>query len=108
MTGESIGLTGRDDTLGALRARVARASRGLGGLILVAGEAGIGKTAVCERLAEQSVLLHGFRSAWAACWQTAVVPPLWRWSQLLREIHPAGEVLAATGGRIPADPDAAR
>lgn len=108
MTGESIELIGRDGTLGALRARAARASRGLGGLILVGGEAGIGKTAVCERLAEQAVLLDGFRSAWAACWQTAVVPPLWPWSQLLRQLHRAEDVLVATDGRIPADPDAAR
>jgi predicted ATPase len=38
-----------------LQARIARASRGLCGLILVSGEAGIGKSAVCEQLIDQAV-----------------------------------------------------
>jgi tetratricopeptide (TPR) repeat protein len=104
---ESVELIGRDETLAALQARVARASRGLGGLILVSGEAGIGKTAVCEQLVDQA-LQQGFRSAWVACLEAAVVPPLWPWTQLLQQLDSSLDRVEATQGAVPADPDAAR
>jgi hypothetical protein len=43
-SGDSVRLIGRVDALVDVRTRVERAARGLGGLILVGGEAGLGKT----------------------------------------------------------------
>jgi hypothetical protein len=45
------GLVGQDAALAVLRAAVDDAVRGRGGLVLVAGEAGIGKTAVVSDIA---------------------------------------------------------
>jgi DNA-binding CsgD family transcriptional regulator len=54
----------REDELAALRAGRAEAASGRGRLILVAGEAGVGKTAVVEAFgAEES----GFQVRWGAC-----------------------------------------
>jgi hypothetical protein len=84
-------VVGRRGELYEIEARLSLAQRGVGALILVAGEAGVGKTALAEQAA-----LHakerGFEVAWAACWQTAVVSPLQPWMRLLSQLEHAGEV----------------
>lgn len=87
-----LGLLGRESVLAALRDRLDRAAAGTGGLVLVTGEAGIGKTAVAEQLVDEA-RGRGFRVAWSACWQAEVVPPMWPWTSALDQLaepdHPA-------------------
>ena len=62
---EGIRLLERDDVLDTLREAYARARSGAGGLVLVAGEAGIGKTALVRAFCDE--LDDGVRVAWGAC-----------------------------------------
>src|SRR6187455_1667676 len=61
----------RQEILGRLRSIVAESRRGSGRLVLVAGEAGIGKTSVVTALAES--LPVDTTLYWGAC--DAVTPP---------------------------------
>jgi len=108
-------LVGRDEALSdvdtALRA-------GRGEVVLVAGEPGIGKTALCLEVAARAEAA-GFIVAWAGCWRTPPVPPLWPWRRIVREVLDTpdhggvrGEyepwLAHLDGGEPPvADPDAA-
>ena len=90
-------LTGHDDAVGRRPngwsggtrcwPRPAPCSRdalaGAGQLLLISGEAGIGKTAVLAALVDEA----GSRMRWccaAICWEGDGVPPYWPWSQVLR------------------------
>ena len=57
-------LVERESALAELAGRARRARAGEGGLVLVAGEAGVGKTALLERLARG---LPDARWSWGAC-----------------------------------------
>src|SRR4029450_13638468 len=50
---EQVGLLERDDVLDDLRRALAQAADGRGRLVLIAGEAGVGKTAVVEAFCGQ-------------------------------------------------------
>ena len=63
----SVGLIGRDQEIQELGAAASAAARRRGGLVLVAGDAGIGKTALVEHAMEGRlpvVLRGGARAAW--------------------------------------------
>ena len=71
-------LVGRDAQLDVLADRVAALADGRGGLVLLAGEPGIGKT----RLAEEAVALarpRAPRPPWATAVEGEGAPPLWPW-----------------------------
>ncbi|MQY02730.1 AfsR/SARP family transcriptional regulator [Actinomadura macrotermitis] len=70
---------GRDDEL----ARLADAA-GSGGLALIGGDAGMGKTALAERLAEL-LAERGWTCAWGRASETGA-PAAWPWAELLREL----------------------
>jgi predicted ATPase len=55
-----------------------------GGLVLVEGDAGIGKTTVVTALARQ--LGGAVPVCWARCWSEGGTPPYWPWVQLL-DVH---------------------
>ena len=88
------GLLGRERALRRIAELRRRAADGVGGVVLVAGEAGMGKTALCD-----AVLLdakrQGWQVAWAAAVQLSVLPGLWPWRQLLG---------AVDGGDLPVPP----
>jgi DNA-binding SARP family transcriptional activator len=80
-------LAGRADVLARTGAAVARAAAGAGGVLLVTGEPGIGKTRLAAAVAEQAVSA-GLRSAWGA-WTAEGAPPLWGWTGALPGLAPA-------------------
>lgn len=84
-------LLGRERELGALRAALASASRGRGRLVLLSGEAGIGKTRLADAFAV-AARERGARVAWGRCWEAGGAPVYWPWLQairsLLRDIQP--------------------
>lgn len=87
-------LVGRVAELEALRAALAEALAGRGGLALLSGEAGIGKTRVMEEIADEAVA-GGFEILWGRCWDQGQAPAYWPWIQLMRAFveHRQREVL---------------
>src|SRR5215472_4318200 len=76
---------GRDDLLGRLRRAVDGAVAGRGLIVLLTGEAGIGKTTLlgeAARYAEGT----GARPAWGSGWPGAGAPGYWPWIQVLRAL----------------------
>ena len=78
-------LVGRRLAVGALRAAVDTAVGGAGGVVLLAGEAGMGKTA----LAAETVTYAKAREAvavWGTCWEGDGAPGFWPWIQVVRAL----------------------
>src|SRR5437870_1733709 len=107
---------GRERELAALRDAVGATAAGAGRVVLLAGEAGIGKTRTLEEAGAQA-RAAGFRALWGHCYEGSGAPAFWPWLQALRGLdgeHPTdlGELLARRQGitALPgsADPDAAR
>ncbi|MER7889298.1 AAA family ATPase [Micromonospora sp. NPDC094482] len=82
--GEAI--IGRDHPAGLLRAELDRATTSHGGLVLITGEPGIGKTtlvtAAAREARERGALVLG-----AACWDSESAPGYWPWVQVLRGLR---------------------
>ena len=74
---------GRADELAALTADLDAAVGGRGGMVLVAGEPGIGKTRLAEELAARATA-RGAVVLWGRCWEGAGAPPFWPWVQVVR------------------------
>jgi DNA-binding SARP family transcriptional activator len=95
-------LVGRVSERDLLRAALGGSTRGAGSVLVIEGEAGIGKT----RLAEEATAMaeaQGWRSAWARCADDAGAPALWPWSRLLEQLG-LGELRLDAGD----DPDRSR
>ncbi|MFF0724928.1 ATP-binding protein [Streptomyces sp. NPDC004134] len=90
-------LIGRDHPAGVLRAEADRAADSHGGLVLVTGEPGIGKTslvtaAVAEARRRGTLVLGG------SCWASDSAPGYWPWVQVVRALRrgvPGAEWAAA-------------
>lgn len=76
-------LVGRGPALAALQAALDAAIAGRGSLVLITGDAGIGKTALLARLAAQAAG-SGVAVAWGRCAEAEGAPAFWPWTQLLR------------------------
>jgi tetratricopeptide (TPR) repeat protein len=99
-------LIGRERHLRELRMLVEGAVAGRGSVLVLAGEAGVGKT----RLAEEGSHLAdaaGARCAWAACWDSAA-EPLSVWSALLVAMDPQAAVSMPAPPGSDADREGAR
>ena len=55
-----------------------------GGLVMVTGEPGIGKTRLAEETARYATA-SGARAIWGRCWEGGGAPVFWPWIQLIRE-----------------------
>ncbi len=77
---------GRLAELELLRGAVAACFRGRGGLWLISGEAGIGKTSLVAELARDGsdLDLH-----WGRCRESEGAPPFWPWIEVVREVKRA-------------------
>lgn len=89
---------GRSAELDQLREHLAAAMAGTGQLVTVAGEAGIGKTSLLERLTNHAAAA-GATVARASCWQGPDQRSFWPWVQVLRALDPAATrpLLEASG-----------
>jgi len=74
---------GRAGELAALIADLDAAVGGRGGVVLVAGEPGIGKTRLAEELAARA-MGRGAVVLWGRCWEGAGAPAFWPWVQVVR------------------------
>ncbi len=76
-------IIGRQHELAALRAALDAAIDGTAGVVLLAGEPGIGKTRLAEELAAEA-RAHGCRVLWGRCWDGEGAPAFWPWVQIIR------------------------
>jgi DNA-binding CsgD family transcriptional regulator len=81
---------GREAELGALTVDLDAALAGRGGVVLVAGEPGIGKTRLAEELAAQATG-RGVLVLWGRCWEGEGAPAFWPWVQVVRAYVQAAE-----------------
>jgi tetratricopeptide (TPR) repeat protein len=81
-------IIGRDHPAGLLRAEVARAGDSHGGLVLVTGEAGIGKTTLVTGAADEA-RARGALVLGGACWDSDSAPGYWPWVQVVRALRRA-------------------
>jgi hypothetical protein len=79
-------LLGRDHPAAVLRAEVARAAGSHGGLVLVTGEAGIGKTTLVGDAVEEARALGALVTA-GSCWDSENAPGHWPWVQIVRALR---------------------
>jgi AAA ATPase domain len=79
---------GRDRELDELLGALQDAVEGRGGLFLILGEPGIGKSALADRLSGHAVG-RGALVLWSRCWDGPGAPPFWPWAQIIRAL--AGE-----------------
>ncbi|WP_181775277.1 ATP-binding protein [Amycolatopsis pittospori] len=82
----SAALIGRDHPARILRAEIGRAAESHGGLVLVTGEAGIGKTTLVTGAAEEAKRL-GALVLNGSCWDSASAPGYWPWTQVVRGLR---------------------
>ncbi|MEQ4722257.1 AAA family ATPase [Nonomuraea sp. B19D2] len=78
-------LIGRDRPTAILRGEVERALVSHGSLVLVTGEAGIGKSALVASAAEEAVR-GGARLLTGVCWEGEGAPGHWPWVQVVRRL----------------------
>lgn len=94
-------MIGRDRELAELAAALDRARAGRGGLVLLTGAAGIGKTTVARALAEHAAA-SDVTTLWSLCDADAGAPAYWPWIQLVRGLARAvgpAQLAAALGAR---------
>jgi hypothetical protein len=76
---------GRHRELARLDPVYAGLAEGRGHLVVVAGEAGIGKTRFCAEVAERA-RRAGARAVEVRCWLDGGAPPWWPWQSILAEL----------------------
>ncbi|HEV7807073.1 MAG TPA: AAA family ATPase [Solirubrobacteraceae bacterium] len=102
-TCEPHGLVGRERELAQLDAALTDAFARRGGLVVVTGEPGIGKTALARAFVEHAGT-RGAAWAWGTCWDGGGAPANWPWVQIVRELarrEDAATLRAALGDGAP-------
>ena len=99
---DRVGFVGRGAERVELGAALDSALGGQGRLVLIAGEAGIGKTRLVEELCAEARSREA-RVAWGRCREGAGAPAYWPWRQALRAYaagRPPEEVAAELGREV--------
>jgi predicted ATPase len=87
-----VAFVGRERELAALDGWLRAAGRGQGGLVLIDGEPGLGKTTLAAELA-RSARAAGMRTGWGTCPGQEEAAPFQPWTQVLAGLgHPVVEV----------------
>src|SRR3712207_586325 len=74
---------GRQREMQALRAALEDSLSGRGGLVMLVGEPGIGKTRTVQQFAVHAAQC-GVQVLWGRCHEEPGAPPFWPWAQALR------------------------
>src|SRR5262245_2221696 len=74
---------GRQAELDTLRAALERAAAGEPGIVLLAGEPGIGKTRTAQEIFDHATQ-RATLALWGRCPEEPGAPPSWPWLQVLR------------------------
>jgi hypothetical protein len=98
---------GRDHELDELRAALEDAAQGRGSLVLVTGEAGVGKTRLMEELAGLAAG-RGWTMLFGRCWEEGGAPAYWPWVQIVRAAGAEFDRLATSDTEATVDPEAVR
>ena len=100
---EASVFVGRAAELAELRAALERAKSRKGGVVLVAGEPGIGKSELADRVAAEAIAT-GSKVLSGRSWEGEGAPPYWPWAQIIRdhvrELAPA-DLESTLGGAAP-------
>lgn len=94
---------GRRREIAKLEHDLSEARAGKGGIGLVTGEPGIGKTRLALELRERAELV-GMQVLWGQCYEGAGTPPYWSWEQVLRSCldrHGEKDVVELLGPNAP-------
>src|SRR5512134_816841 len=94
-------LLGRAREIAELRAALDEAERGAGRLVLIQGEAGIGKTRLADEVAALA-RARGHAVYWSRCHELSGAPPFWPWAQLLRDWRSRASAADASRAAAPA------
>jgi tetratricopeptide (TPR) repeat protein len=78
-------LVGRDLLLATLERTLDAGRHGDASIVLLTGEAGIGKTAVLSALSARAAE-RSMATAWGRCWAGAAAPAFWPWVQVVRTL----------------------
>ncbi|MCZ2858600.1 AfsR/SARP family transcriptional regulator [Blastococcus sp. VKM Ac-2987] len=78
-------LVGRRTELDQVRAVAEQVAGGRPAIVVLEGEAGIGKTRLAETVADGARVL-GWSVAWSRCADDAGAPALWPWAQVLEQL----------------------
>src|SRR5688572_25231297 len=78
-------LLGRDRELAELHAALRSAEAGKGGLVLLVGEPGIGKTRLANDFASEAGA-RGARITWGRAWEAGGAPAYWPWIEAMRPL----------------------
>ncbi len=80
-------LVGRQREQQVLLLGLAALADGRGGLYLLSGEPGIGKTRLADEVARQAEA-QGLAVAWGAAWDGGAAPAYWPWIEVVRSLRP--------------------
>jgi len=89
-------LVGRDREVQELHAALDSARAGQGGLWLIEGEAGIGKSRLVEEIG-RTAAASGLPVLWGRCWEAGGAPAFWPWSQILRALARRADAVSRAG-----------